>query len=111
VKKLLFICTSNITRSATCEDILKGSTHYETKSAGTSRFATVRATQELIDWADEVFVMCERTDRHLTYLREHFELGKKPVHDLDLPDFFYTRRGEPQLVAELTDRLRPYLDF
>jgi predicted protein tyrosine phosphatase len=88
---------------------LKGSALYETRSAGTSPNAVVVITQELIDWADMIFVMCERTDKHLTYLKEHFILGTKPIFDLDLPDFIYSRRGEPGLVAELTARLRAHL--
>ena len=109
MQKLLFICTSNMTRSPTCEDILRGSTLYETKSAGTAPHAVVRVTQEMIDWADTVFVMSERTDKHLTYLKEHFELGNKEVIDLDFPDFIYDTRGEPKLVAALREKLAQYL--
>ena len=109
VKKLLFVCTSNITRSPACEDILKGSSLYDTKSAGTSPNAAVVVTQELIDWADMIFVMCERTDKHLTYLRKHFILGTKPVIDLDLPDFIYGQRNDPALIEDLIKRMKPYL--
>lgn len=109
VKKLLFVCTSNLTRSPTCEDILKNSAFYETKSAGTAPHAVVTVTQELVDWADIIFVMCERTDKHLTYLREHFNLGTKEIFDLDIPDFIYKTRGEPALVVDLTKRLKQYL--
>lgn len=109
MEKILFICTSNMTRSPTCEDILKGSTLYETKSAGTGPLAIVPVSQGLVDWADKIIVMCERTDKHATFLKEHFTLGDKKIIDLDLPDFIYTKRGEPALVKELTERLTPYL--
>lgn len=109
MKKILFICSSNLTRSPTCEDILKDSTLYETKSAGTAPNAVVVVTQKLVDWADIIFVMCERTDKHLTYLKEHFNLGTKEIFDLDIPDFVYKMRGEPALVADLTKRLKHYL--
>lgn len=106
--KLLFICTSNLTRSPTCEDMAKEA-GYDAKSAGTASHATVRVNQELIDWADKIFVMCERTDRHLSYLKENFSLLGKEVFDLDLPDFIYTKRGEQGLVAELKSRLEKYI--
>jgi predicted protein tyrosine phosphatase len=108
-ERLLFICTSNLTRSSTCEDMLTASPWYDVKSAGTASWAKVRVTQEHIDWADRIFVMCERTDRHLTFLKEHFKLGGKEVIDLDLPDFIYKKRGEPGLVAILKEKLSPYL--
>ena len=40
-------------------------------------------SQELIDWADKIFVMSEIEDGHLTYLESHFDLKSKPVFDLD----------------------------
>ena len=108
-KKLLFICTSNLVRSPTCEDILKGSSFYETRSAGTSANAVVKVSQDLIDWADEIFVMCERVEKHRTFLEENFQVKNKKIIDLDLEDFIYNRRSEPGLVKELTKRLTPYL--
>lgn len=107
--KVLFICTSNMTRSPTCEDIFKNSTIYETKSAGTAPHAVVRVTQELIDWADIIIVMCERTDKHLTFLREHFYVNEKTIYDLDLEDFVYTQRDQPELVKVLKEKLKRYL--
>jgi predicted protein tyrosine phosphatase len=106
--KILFICTSNLTRSVTGEAIAKRA-GYAAKSAGTAPHAKVRVSQELIDWADKIFVMCERTDRHLTFLKENFNLTGKQVIDLDLPDFIYTAAHAPDLVADLTKRLEEHL--
>lgn len=107
--KVLFICTSNMTRSPTCEDILSDSPLYETKSAGTAPHAITGVTQKLIDWADIIIVMCERIDKHLTYLKENFNLQNKPVYDLDIEDFIYTQRGQPELVRVLKEKLKKYL--
>lgn len=106
--KLLFICTSNLTRSVTGEAIARRA-GYEAKSAGTAPHAVVRVSQELIDWADTIIVACERTDRHLTYLKEHFNLIGKQVFDLDLADFMYDTPHAPDLVAEITTRLKKYI--
>jgi predicted protein tyrosine phosphatase len=76
---LLFICTGNRDRSPTAEDLFRNSNDYEARSAGTSVFAVRRVNQELIDWADKIFVMSELEDRHLTHLEAHFNLKGKAV--------------------------------
>lgn len=100
-----------MTRSPACEDLLRGSALYTTKSAGTSDKAVVRVSQDLIDWADQIFVMCERTDKHLTFLKSNFSLGTKQVIDLDLEDFIYTRRDDPNLLEDLKERLSKYISI
>ena len=107
-KKILFICTSNVVRSPTCEDILKDSLLYETKSAGTASHAIVRVTQEMIDWADIIVVMCERTDKHLTYLKENFTVRSKQIYDLDVEDFIYIKKNQPELLKILRKKLKKY---
>ncbi len=97
-----------MTRSPACELLFNESALYETRSAGTSHSAVKYVTQELIDWADTIIVMCERTDGHATYLKEHFDLQHKPVIDLDVPDFIYDRSDDPALHAVLTEKLKPY---
>ena len=107
--KLLFICTGNRDRSPTAEDLFRDSKQYEAKSAGTSMFAVHRVTQELIDWADKIFVMSELEDRHLTYLESHFNLKAKPVFDLEIPDRY--ERGSQELINLLSARISRDLTF
>ena len=80
--KLLFICTGNRDRSPMAADLFRNSKRYEARSAGTHLFAVQRVTQELIDWADKIFVMSEVEDGHLTFLTTHFKLQDKMVCDL-----------------------------
>ena len=105
--KLLFICSGNRDRSPTAEDLFRGSQRYETKSAGTHPVAVRRITQDLIDWAEKIFVMCERENHHLTYLRTNFDLNGKTVYDLDIPDRY--DQGSPELVSILKAKLSRYL--
>lgn len=105
--KLLFVCTGNRDRSPTAEDLFRNSKEYEARSAGTSAFAVRRVTQELIDWADQIFVMSELDDGHLTFLETHFNLKGKAVYDLDIPDRY--RRGSQKLINLLAARLARYL--
>jgi predicted protein tyrosine phosphatase len=105
--KLLFVCTGNRDRSPTAEELFRNSKDYEARSAGTSIFAVRRVTQELIDWADKIFVMSELEDGHLTFLETHFDLKGKSVHDLNIPDRY--EGGSQGLINLLASRLARYL--
>jgi predicted protein tyrosine phosphatase len=60
-------------------------------------------TQELIDWADVVFVMSEREDRHLTFIESNFNVRGKLVCDLDVPDNY--DRDDPELIGLLRKKI------
>jgi predicted protein tyrosine phosphatase len=105
--KLFFVCTGNRDRSPTAEDLFRNSKEYEARSAGTSAFAVRRVTKELIDWADQILVMSELDDGHLTFLETHLNLKGKAVYDLDIPDRY--GRGSQKLINLLAARLARYL--
>ena len=104
---ILFICTANIDRSRTAEDLYRGDPRYEVRSAGTAPFATTPVTRELMQWADRVFVMCEREDRHQTHLKLRFPEMDRPIVDLDVEDRWV--RGHPELVRRVLKSLRRHL--
>jgi len=56
----------------TGKPLILDSTFYEAKSAGIDQNAFVKVSQDLIDWADVVFVMSEKEDGHLTFLEKQF---------------------------------------
>lgn len=101
------MCTGNIDRSRTAEDLYRHDTRYEVRSAGTAAFATLPVTRDLLRWADRVFVMCEREDQHRTLLRMRFPEIDVPVVDLDVEDRWH--RGHPELVKRLRRKLKPHL--
>mgnify|MGYP001590929593 FL=1 len=103
--KLLFICTANINRSRTAEDLFNGSDEYEAKSAGLIEpdYGGQVVTQELVDWADRIFVMDEINDQHRTRLTRMFEMRGKEVNVLGIPDRY--DRGEMALVILLKSKL------
>jgi predicted protein tyrosine phosphatase len=68
--------------------------------------ARVQVTEELLAWADVVFVM-ERRLRMLLRRRFAAALTGKELVCLDVPDDFQS--GQPELVAVLTERLAPHL--
>ena len=105
--RLLFICSGNRDRSPTAEALFHDSAEYEARSAGTHLSATQKVTQEMLDWADMIFVMSESEDGHVTYLKENFDLHGKKIHDLEILDRY--DRGEPDLVNLLRQRLAPFV--
>jgi len=106
-ERILFVCTANVDRSRTAEDMYREDARYEVRSAGVAPFATVVLTRDLLLWADRVFVMSEREDRHRTLLRLRFPEVERPVVDLDVEDRW--RRGDPELVRHLLKKLVPHL--
>jgi predicted protein tyrosine phosphatase len=106
-QKILFVCTGNIDRSRTAEDLYRLDPRYEVRSAGTAPFAKEPVSRDLLRWADQVFVMCEREDRHRTLLKMRFPEIDVPVVDLDIEDRW--RRGDPELVKRLLKKLAAHL--
>ena len=108
---LLFVCTSNVSRSPAAVRLFTNSLRYEARSAGIRPLAgrpTHAVTQDLIDWADVIFVMSEREDKHLTFLQQHFNLLNKKIYDLDIADIYAeTRLGE--LESILRQKLAYYI--
>ena len=104
---ILFVCTANVDRSPTAEFLYLGDPRYEVHSAGTAPFATNPLTREMLQWANRVFVMSEREDRHRTLIKLRFPDITTPVIDLDVEDRW--RRGDPNLVKRLLKKLKPHL--
>jgi predicted protein tyrosine phosphatase len=106
-ERILFVCTANVDRSRTAEDLYKDDPRYDVRSAGTAPFATTPLTRELLQWAERVFVMCEREDRHQTRIKLRFPDVDRPIVDLDVEDRWV--RGDPELVRRVLRSLRPHL--
>jgi predicted protein tyrosine phosphatase len=105
--RILFVCTGNIDRSRTAEDLYRADPRYEVRSAGTASFAETPISRELLSWADRVFVMNERDDGHASQIRLRFPEVKTPLIDLDIQDRW--RRSHPELVDLILRRLTPHL--
>jgi protein-tyrosine phosphatase len=106
-ERILFVCTANVDRSRTAEDLYRRDERYEVRSAGVAPFATVPLTEELLLWADRVFVMNEEEDHHRTFIRVRFPNVERPVVDLDIEDRW--ARGDRELEERILRRLRPHL--
>jgi len=99
-EKMLFVCTGNVDRSRTAQDLLSGKDAFEVRSAGTWEWAVRRISKEDIDWADRIFAM--EAFHKEAMLRLSPGSGDK-ITVLDIPNMF--QRGDPGLVELLKQRL------
>lgn len=85
--KLLFLCSANIDRSPCAESLFKNSEEYEAKSAGLSELSEKIVTNQAIKWADIIFVMDERKEKHKTILLKNFpDAENKDIRILNIPN-------------------------
>ena len=106
-ERILFVCTANVDRSRTAEDLYENDPRFEVRSCGVAPFAQVVITRELLDWADRIFVMNESEDHHVTAIRRRFPGFSKEVIDLDIEDRW--KRGHSELKSLIESRLERYI--
>lgn len=90
--KLLFICAANYGRSPTGADLVNSlGDGYEARSAGVFVGAVTEVTQDMLNWADTVFVM-------QNYMKDWLARYTNPdkIAVLDIPDRY--GYGEPKLI-------------
>jgi len=106
MKNLLFICKHNQMRSRTAESIYSDDSRYIVKSAGISKNAQVKLSEDLIIWADIVFVM-ENKFKDIIVDLYPIEFISTKIVSLDIPDTYYYM--EPQLVELIKSRVNSFL--
>jgi len=105
-RRFLFVCSQNRLRSPTAEQVFADWPGLSVSSAGTNRDAENPLTDELIEWADTIFVM-ERT--HLNKVRSKFRhaLGPRRIVCLEIPDEY--EFTEPVLIRLLKAKMQRHL--
>ena len=102
--KLLFVCTANVDRSPTGEDLFKDVPGVEALSAGTDEtYATVPISKTLIEWADIIFCM---EKRHFNKVVRMSPEARNKTVVLGIPDQYY--RGQPELVKLIKSKVSLY---
>jgi predicted protein tyrosine phosphatase len=104
--RVLFVCRQNKVRSLTAEHLYRVRPDLEVRSAGTATFAKNQLSNELLTWADMIFVFDE-TQTEAIESRFGPDALQKQVICLDLPDIFEYK--SQSLVVKLTAKLEPYL--
>ena len=99
-KKVVFVCSAGILRSATAARIYAHK--YNTRCAGSMSYALVPLSDNLIVWADEiVFVNKENYD----FVKPHIDFEHKIVKVLDIPDKY--PHMHPELIKEFERQYEP----
>lgn len=104
-KKVLFVCTANKLRSLTAEKIFISDNRFYVRSAGTDNAAPTPINQDLIDWADYIFVM---EKMHKNYISKRFKnfLTNKRLIILNIPDEYDYM--DLSLIEILKNRINSY---
>ncbi len=102
--RVLFVCTGNMERSPTAEELFRNEDGLEAKSAGISPSAPRFLTEDLAAWADKIFVMEEM---HKEYIAKKFPWAIHKVVVLGIPDIYF--RNDPELKRLLKERVSPHL--
>jgi predicted protein tyrosine phosphatase len=105
---LLFVCSRNQWRSPTAAALFKNSQLYVAKSAGTSDKARIKLTANLINWADQIFVM---EKRHAAIIRQNYPdlIADRSIITLQISDDY--QYMDPELIEILESRLAEYLNL
>ncbi len=103
---MLFVCGKNRWRSPTAEHIFAGREGFEVFSAGLASEAETPLDEELVRWADRIFVM-EKRQRTQVQQRFRHALDTTPIASLDIPDRY--RFMDPALIALIEARMARFL--
>jgi len=99
-KKVLFVCSAGILRSATAARIY--AKKYNTRAAGSMSYALIPLSDNLIVWADEiVFVNPE----NYNFVKDRIDFEDKVVKVLDIPDVH--EHMHPELIKEFERQYEP----
>jgi predicted protein tyrosine phosphatase len=93
-------------RSSTAEAIFSA-LGYNVRSAGTEKWAKVTLSNEIILWADLIFVMEEKQKVIINSVYADSSKNKRIII-LDIPDNYYYM--EPELVKLIKSKVEPYMN-
>jgi predicted protein tyrosine phosphatase len=104
--RVLFLCRQNRMRSPTAERVFCKRPDLDVRSAGTATDALARVNRQMLDWADQIFIMDDQQRKALERrFRGHPALAR--LICLDIPDDFTFL--QPELVMLLCSRVIPHL--
>ena len=101
-KRVLFVCSAGILRSATAARIY--AKKYNTRAAGSASYALIPVTDELLIWCKEVVFVNEE---NYNQVHQKFDLDTFPckVKILDIPDQY--DHMHPELIEHFIAQYEP----
>jgi len=104
MKNILFVCSQNLQRSPTAEEIFRHNPEYKVKSAGILPGSKTMLDEKLLAWAETVFVM---EDIHKEWIEKRFPKYSRKVIVLGIPDaYFYL---DAELIIAIMEKTEKYL--
>lgn len=98
VTNVLFVCSRNLWRSPTAEQLFRDHPQLSVRSAGVAASARRKLWEKDVQWAHVIIVM-ESEHKRRVVADYGCSLGGTPVHVLDIPDDY--RFMDPELVQML----------
>ena len=106
MKRFLFVCSQNMLRSPTAEQIFSIRDDIEVSSAGTNHDAENPLDAEQVEWADIIVVM-EKQHRNKVQQRFKLALKSKRIVVLDIADEYEFM--DDALIKILKEKMRRHL--
>jgi len=103
LKRILFVCSGNVHRSQTAQELLKDTGGLEIRSAGILPLSPHVVSKELVKWASIVFVMEED---HKDAILQISPEARNKIVVLGIPDRYL--KNDPELVEMLKEKLSLY---
>lgn len=101
-KKVLFVCSMGILRSATGSRIYGNK--YNTRSAGTYSEALIQINDQLLMWADQI-VFVNKENFHMANKQYNEIMEKKDVKVLNIPDTH--PHMHPEIIKAFQEQYEP----
>lgn len=102
-KRVLFVCSAGILRSATAARIY--AQKYNTRACGSYEYALIPLTDDLVAWAQEIVFVNNENFKAASHTWD-FDQMDKQIRVLDIPDKY--EYMNPELIQEFK---KQYEDF
>lgn len=99
-KRVLFVCSAGLLRSATGARIYSGK--YNTRSAGSEPYALIPVSDSLILWAQQIVFVNKANYESVKRL---YDLSEHDVVVLDIPDMY--NHMNPKLIKAFEEQYEP----
>lgn len=98
-KRVLTVCSANMLRSPTIAHVLSAEPYnFNTRSAGTSDFALIPVTNDLLMWADEIVCADSEHTTVINKMLQKLDIDKSLIN-LRIPDVYeYRNEGLIDLI-------------
>lgn len=96
-KRVLFVCSAGLLRSATGARLY--AKKYNTRACGSTSYALIPISDNLIVWADEIVFVNEENYLDVT---DKYNLEKKKIVVLDIPDNY--SHMAPELIQAFSNQ-------